>query len=161
MQAYFEKPSPNNPTIGKLLKSKPPKEYNKPAGIFVTLSTNGKTRGCWGSVYPAHTNIAESTIYATIGALTKDYRFKPIKASEWKTLKPQVTVIEEVVPIDSIRSQNPLADGLMLRSARKSSVILPGEAIDATFQLLRCKLKAGLRPGEPYQLYRLKAEIYE
>jgi uncharacterized protein (TIGR00296 family) len=161
MQAYFEKSNGSGCTVRNLLHQKAPSEYNKPAGVFVTLSANGKTRGCWGSVYPEHANLMESTIYATIGAITKDYRYKPIRSSEWQELKTQVTVIEQVVPIENIQSLNPLKDGLLIRAGHKSGVLLPGEAIDATYELVCCKLKAGIHRGEPYQLYKLKAAIYE
>lgn len=161
MQAYFEKPNGAPLTVKGLLEGKSIDEYNKSKGVFVTLSANGKPRACWGSIYPTHSNLAEATIFATIGALTKDYRYKPIRAHEWKSLKPQVTVIDRVLPIEDIRTQNPLCDGLMLRSGHKSAVLLPGETTDAYNQLVRCKLKAAIRPGEPYQLYRLKAQIYE
>jgi AMMECR1 domain-containing protein len=161
MQAYFEKTKGSQLTAEALLKGKSLDEYNKRAGVFVTLSINGKPRACWGSVFPTHANLAESTVFATIGALSKDYRYRPVRASEWRTLKPQVTIIDSVEPLASIALQNPLRDGLMLRSGNKTGVLLPGETTDAFYQLVRCKLKAGVHPGEPYQLYRLKAEIYE
>ncbi|PWT96221.1 MAG: hypothetical protein C5B53_10075 [Candidatus Melainabacteria bacterium] len=161
MQAYFEKGNGSQFSVSALLKGKSLNEYNKRGGVFVTLSTDGKPRACWGSVYPTHANLAESTVFATIGALNKDYRYKPIRASEWKFLKPQVTVINRIEPIDNLAGQNPLRDGLMLRSGAKTAVLLPGETSDAYYQLVRCKLKAGLTKGESYQLYRLKAEIYE
>jgi len=161
MQLYFEGEGINESTIKILLKEKIPKQYNKSAGVFVTLSTGGKTRACWGSIYPTHKTIAESTVYTTIDALKKDYRYKPINSGEWKNLKPQVTVIENIEPIVSIRSQNPLRDGLMLKAGAKSAVLLPGEASDAYYQLIKCQLKAGVHKGEPYQLYRIRAAIYE
>ncbi len=161
MQIYFAGQSVNQSTINTLYKEKIPKEYYKPAGVFVTLSKDGKTRACWGSVYPNHPNIVESTVYTTIDALKKDYRYKSVSSSEWKNLKPQVTVVEEIEPIVSIKSQNPFRDGLMLRAGAKSAVILPGEVSDAYYQLIKCKLKAGVRQGEAYQLYRMRAKIYE
>jgi AMMECR1 domain-containing protein len=161
MQAYFDRDKGSPFTVKALLKGKLSKEYDKRAGVFVTLSANGHTRACWGSVYPTHSNLAESTVYATIGALSKDYRYKPIKAKELETLKTQVTIIDSIEPIAGINGQNPMRDGLMLRSGHKAAVLLPGEARDAYYQLICCKLKAGLNKGEPYQLYRLKAEIYE
>lgn len=161
MQIYFEGPGLNKVTVSKLLHLNLGKEYAKSAGVFVTLSAEGTTRGCWGTVFPAYPTIGESTVYATLGALKKDYRYKPIRASEWKNLKPQVTVIDRLEPIASISSQNPMRDGLMLRSGGKSAILLPGEVSDAYYQLVKCKLKAGVRKGEPYQLYRVKAAIYE
>jgi AMMECR1 domain-containing protein len=135
--------------------------FLKSGGVFVTLYKNGKTRACWGSVLPQAKTIAKSTVYATMGALTKEYRYKPVSETEWKTLKTQVTVITGVEPIPSISFQNPLRDGLLVRSGGKAGVLLPGEASDAFYQLVQCKLKAGIKSGEPCQLYRLRTEIYE
>lgn len=137
------------------------KHFRERAGVFVTLYRNGKTRACWGSIYPQSDTIAKSTVYAALGALTKEYRYKPVSASEWKKLKTQVTVIRSVEPISSISFQNPLRDGLMVRAGGKSGILLPGEASDAVYQLVQCKLKAGIKSGEPCQLYRLRTEIYE
>jgi len=158
MQTYFE--GEGESSIAALTKNVP-KQYNSPAGVFVTLSTNGKTRACWGSIQPTHANIVESTVYATLNALKKDYRYKPIKASEWQDLKPQVTVIKEMKAIQTIRGQNPLTEGLFLQGSNKSAVLLPGEVSDPYYQLVKCKLKAGIHQGEPYQLYSIKAAIYE
>lgn len=133
----------------------------KPAGVFVTLSRGGKSRACWGSVYPQHPDVVESTVYATLGALTKEYRYRPITSGEWRTLKPQVTVVRAIEPITGLRGQNPLQDGLMVRAGGRSGVLLPGEARDAFYQLVQCKLKAGIHPGESYQLYRIIADVYQ
>jgi AMMECR1 domain-containing protein len=135
--------------------------FQKRAGVFVTLSRNGKTRACWGTIFPQQKSIVEETVFSTIGALTKEYRYPAVQASEWKGLKPQVTVIRSVDPINNIRFQNALRDGLLVRAGGKSGVFLPGEAVDAYYQLVQCKLKAGIAPGEPCQLYRLRTEIYE
>jgi AMMECR1 domain-containing protein len=159
MQNYFAGKQINKADIKSLVAKKP--EFNKPAGVFVTLSENGKTRACWGSIEPMQSNIIESTIYGTINALKKDYRHKPVKSTEWKNLKPQVTIIKEIKPIYSIKSQNPLIDGLLIEGNNKSALLLPGEASDPYYQLVQCKLKAGIHNGESYKLYRIKAQIYE
>ncbi|MBY0405881.1 MAG: AMMECR1 domain-containing protein, partial [Cyanobacteria bacterium] len=134
----------------------PPPSFRKPAGVFVTLSKNGKPRACWGSLFPEQRDVVQSTIITTIGALTKEYRYAPIKQSEIKDLKPQVTLIRGIEPIQTISSINPLRDGLMVRSGAKSGIILPGEVKDAFYQMVQCKLKAGISPGEPFQMYRIK-----
>jgi AMMECR1 domain-containing protein len=138
-----------------------PERFCRPAGVFVTLSYKGNSRACWGSINPSQSSIVKQTVYATIDALTKEYRYPKIKKSEWKQLKPQVTVITGVEPISNIAFQNPLRDGLLVRSGGKAGVYLPGEAADAHYQLVHCKLKAGIKSGEPCQLYRLRTEIYE
>lgn len=134
--------------------------YKIRAGVFVTLVKEGKTRACWGSVTPIHGNLVEATIYATEDALTKDYRHEPITASEVEELKPQVTVVRKVVPIDSIAHQQALKFGLMVRSGGRGALLLPGEASDAYYQMVQCKLKAGIPVKEKCQLYRLETDVY-
>ena len=135
--------------------------FKRSSGVFVTLSRAGKSRACWGSVFAEQPDLVKATVYATLGALKKEYRYAPVKRNEWKLLKPQVTVVQAVEPIPGLAAQNPLRDGLMVRSGGKAAVLLPGEARDAYYQLVQCKLKAGIRPGEPCQLYSIKAQVYD
>lgn len=156
MAAHFEAGH-----AGDSLKALPvPTPYRKRAGVFVTLSRQGKPRACWGSLYPQQANLVEATVAATRGALSREYRYPPITRSEWQTLKPQVTVIKAIEPIDRLAGQNPLQDGLMVRSGTRSGIILPGEASDATYQLVQARLKAGIAPHDKYQLYRIIADVY-
>jgi AMMECR1 domain-containing protein len=129
-------------------------------GLFVTLFSDGKTRACWGSLGTHYRNLAEATVYTTIDAIRKDYRQKPISSSEISRLKVQVTVVRSLEPIVSIAGQNPLKDGLLVRSGGRSGILLPGEAKDAHYQLVACKLKAGIKSGQPVQIYRIKADLY-
>ncbi len=138
-----------------------PKKFQKTAGLFVTLSRNGKTRACWGSMNPQYPNLVVGTVYTTESALSKEYRYKKIRANEWQLLKPQVTVVRSVEPIGSMAEQNPLMYGLMVRAGIRSAVILPGEAVDAHYQLVMCKLKAGIPSSQPCQLYRIKADVFK
>ncbi len=134
--------------------------YKQPAGLFVTLSVNGRSRACWGTLFPEHANQVQATVFNTLGALTKEYRFPPIRPDEWEHLKPQVTVVKGIEPVSSLAAVNPLRDGLMVRSGGKSGIILPGEARNAHYQLVQCKLKAGIQPGERYQIYRIRTDVY-
>lgn len=138
-----------------------PAKFKKPSGLFVTLSRKGRTRACWGSMYPQYPNLVVGTVYTTESALSKEYRYKKIKANEWQLLKPQVTVVRGVEPIGSMADQNPLMYGLMVRAGSKSAVILPGEAVDAHYQLVMCKLKAGIPSSQQCQLYRIKADVFK
>lgn len=138
-----------------------PNKFKKPAGLFVTLSRKGKTRACWGSMYPQFPNLVVGTVYTTESALSKEFRYKKIRANEWQLLKPQVTVVRGIEPIGSMGDQNPLMYGLMVRAGSKSAVILPGEAIDAHYQLVMCKLKAGIPSTQACQIYRIKADVFK
>jgi AMMECR1 domain-containing protein len=135
--------------------------YPKPRGVFVTLSRNGKPRACWGSAYPQYKTVSEATVYATLGALTKEYRYPPVQKSEWPLLKPQVTVVKALQPVNRLAVINPLRDGLLVRQGGRAGVMLPGEARDATYMLVQAKLKASIRPKEKFQLYRIVADVYQ
>jgi AMMECR1 domain-containing protein len=138
-------------------------EYRKPKGLFVTLSNKGQTRACWGSLEPHYENLVEATVYTTTQALKHEYRYKPISKNEWQHLLPQITIVNNLEPISGgasgLSSQNPLRDGLFVRSGGKTGVLLPGEVRDAYYQLVKCKLKAGIKPKEQCQVFRVKADV--
>lgn len=142
------------------------KEFSKsnvasdPRGLFVTLSRDGKTRACWGSITPEHADLITSTIYTTEAALTKEYRFAQVKRGEIGKLKAQVTVVKSVDPIESIRAVNPLRHGLFVRQGGRAAVLLPGECVDAHYQLVQCKLKAGIPVNSRCQMYRITADVF-
>lgn len=160
LRYHFDRSGDSPSFNGLASRFKVTDNYKIRAGVFVTLVKDGKTRACWGSVTPIHGNLVEATIYATEDALTKDYRHEPITASEVEELKPQVTVVRKVVPIDSIAHQQPLKFGLMVRSGGRGALLLPGEASDAYYQMVQCKLKAGIPVKEKCQLYRLETDVY-
>jgi AMMECR1 domain-containing protein len=137
-----------------------PQIYKQSKGLFVTLSTNGKTRACWGSINPQRSNLVEATVATCEAALTKEYRYPTIRKKEVPNLKCQVTVVERIEPVARGVTLNPLIDGLMVRAGSKAGVLLPGEASDPHYQVMQCKLKAGITPKEPCQIYRMRAHVY-
>lgn len=134
--------------------------YGQSKGLFVTLSKHGKTRACWGQISGTERNLVAATIFTTENALTKEYRFPPIKKQELPEIKTQVTVIDQIEPVERNVSLHPMLDGLMVRSGGKAAVLLPGEASDAHYQVMQCKVKAGITPSEPCQMYRIKAHVF-
>lgn len=138
-------------------------EYQKRKGLFVTLSRNGQSRACWGSLEPRYENLVQATVYTTAQALKQEYRYKPIGKNEWRSLKPQITIVNNLEPIyggaRGLNGQNPLRDGLFVRAGGKTAVLLPGEVRDAYYQLVKCKLKAGIKPKEQCQIWRVKADV--
>ena len=134
--------------------------FHKRAGLFVTLSKAGETRACWGSLEGRYEDLVKATVYTTEAALTNEYRFSKITASEVDWLKPQVTVVTGLEPLRDLGHQNPGMYGMLVRAGSKSGVILPGETRDPYYQLVQCKLKAGIKPNQPCQIYRIKADVY-
>jgi AMMECR1 domain-containing protein len=135
-------------------------EHKKNSGLFVTLIKNGDTRACWGSINATQKNLVRATVFTTEEALIKDYRYTRIKKSEINQLIPQVTVVKRIVPINSISTMRPLKQGLMVRAGGKGAVLLPGEASDPHYQLVKTKLKAGIPSSQPCQLYKIEADVY-
>jgi len=160
MERYFSK-TEQMPTANWLDSLKVSPEYRHRNGVFVTLSKNGKTRACWGSVYPREANLVRETALAALGALNKEYRFKPLARNEIKELRIQVTEVQGLEAVKSTRAINPYADGIFVRAGGKGGVILPGEAVDAYYELVLAKLKAGIKPDEACQIYRIRAKIYD
>lgn len=147
-------------TLDQLIEATPVcDEYKQPAGLFVTLSRHGQTRACWGSISPTNRDLVRATVTTTEAALTKEYRYPHIRASEWQSLKVQVTIVRSVEPIASISQQNALTYGLLVRYGGRGAVLLPGEVVDAHYQLIKCKLKAGIPLNQPCQLYRIRADV--
>ena len=137
-----------------------PPIYKRSKGLFVTLSKNGKTRACWGSIQPQEGNLVAATVVACEEALTKEYRYPPVRKNEINDLKCQVTVVEKMEAVGAHVSLNPLLDGLMVRSGSRAAVLLPGEASDPHYQVMQCKLKAGIKPQDPCQIYRMRAHVF-
>lgn len=137
-----------------------PVNFKKHNGVFVTFYKNGKTRACWGSTEPVHEDLVKATIFASEDAVKNEYRHAPIKASELSSIRAQVTVINDQIPISSIYDINPFTDGLLVHGQGRGAVILPGEASDAHHQLVMAKLKAGIPPKQSCQMYRLTTNVY-
>ncbi|MBC8000221.1 MAG: AMMECR1 domain-containing protein [Leptolyngbya sp.] len=135
------------------------KIQQQPKGLFVTLYKEGKTRACWGSINPEHTDLVAGTIHTTENALTKEYRFPQVKRGEVSEIKAQVTIINSLQPINSISELNPLRHGLMVRQDGRGAVLLPGEARDAHYMLVQTKLKAGIPVKSRCQMYRINADV--
>ena len=133
---------------------------DKPSGLFITISKNGQTRACWGSLHPQYTNVIEATVYTTLQALKNEYRFRPIRAQEAKSLKAQVSIIKSIEPVKNYRQVNPFKEGMLVQSGGKSGILLPGEAKDSLYQLQKCLLKAGIKSGEGYQIFRVRCDVY-
>lgn len=134
---------------------------NKVMGVFVTvLDPNNKSRGCWGDLYP-QANIKEAVLNAALGAIKRDYRYKPPALYELNDMKFQVSLVSSIMPVSSIRSINPLKDGLLVQSGSKGGILMPGESVDAYHQMVQCKLKAGIQPDEPYNLFKLVTKVYK
>lgn len=131
-----------------------------PGGVFVTITRNGKTRGCWGAVHPQHATLAEEIAAASVKALRYDYRHRPIARSEWPELRFYVSLVGPMTPVASAAELSPLRQGLFVTARGRGGVLLPGEARTVRYQLAECRKKAGLGPREPALMYRFATVVF-
>lgn len=124
------------------------------AGCFVTIETNGKLRGCMGTLFPTRPNLVEELVQAAIGAC-HDRRFLPLKPNELSKLSISITVVRNLKALDDIFSLRP-EHGLVVKRGEKIGVVLPYEGRDPLVRLSWAKRKAGLREGEPFEMWQLE-----
>ncbi|MFH1552222.1 MAG: AmmeMemoRadiSam system protein A [Candidatus Omnitrophota bacterium] len=107
-------------------------------GCFVTLDSKekryalyGGLRGCMGMFAPVGAPLYKNVIDRTIAAAERDPRFPPVKYSELKDIKIEISVLttpEELgfsSPEDLLAKLKPFEDGVILITGYGSSTYLP------------------------------------
>lgn len=139
-----------------------PNEFRKAAGVFVSLKKHGQLRGCIGTITPQHNNIVEETIQNAISAGHRDPRFNPVENDELDELVISVDVLGAPEPIDNKDKLDTARYGVIVKSGLKKGLLLPNlEGIDdVDMQIQIASEKAGIVPGERYQLERFEVVRY-
>jgi AmmeMemoRadiSam system protein A len=135
-----------------------------PAGVFVTIHTasTGELRGCIGTIQPTETSLAQETINNAIAAATRDPRFAPMKPHELNDIEVDVSVLHPPEPIGSLGDLDPAIYGVIVQRGYRRGLLLPDipGIEDVETQVAYARLKAGLRPDEPVEMFRFKVEKY-
>ena len=122
---------------------------------FVTLTKNGKLRGCIGSLLPRQA-IADDVAKNARKAATEDQRFKPVLPDELADLTVSISFLTDYEPIDFENEEDLLrqivqgTDGVVLRDGNRQGLLLPSvwsEVKGKKEFLEELKLKAGMSPG--------------
>ena len=107
-----------------------PPSFSPWRATFVTLTENGRLRGCVGSLEPRRPLI-EDALANTAQAAFADPRFPPLQESELKGLRLDVSILSHPRPIPA-RSESELAealepdrDGLILTAGKRRALFLP------------------------------------
>lgn len=141
------------------------------AAAFVTLTRQGRLRGCIGSV-AAHQPLFADVIANAQKAAFQDARFGPLTAGELGDLHLKIAVLGRAAPMTFADEGDAIAqlvrgqDGLILQSAGKRGIFLPmvWEGISDPAEFLRAlKRKAGLPPdhwANDLRLFRFRAETF-
>jgi len=138
-------------------------------GAFVTLTRQGRLRGCVGRTRPFRP-LGEDLADLAFGAAFQDPRFPPVTAGELGDLEIHLSLLTVPEPLaftsdaDLMAQLVPGEDGLILESPRHQGVFLPSvwESLPEPMDFLgRLKAKAGLperRPVEGLRAYRFRTE---
>ena len=121
---------------------------------FVTLTRQGKLRGCIGTLQ-GHRTLLEDVKANAKAAAFLDPRFSPLTQTEFATTRVEVSLLSPSQPLpfadeeDAVRRMRPGIDGLILEYGGNRGTFLPQvwESIPEPAEFLRqLKRKAGLEP---------------
>lgn len=140
----------------------PSPEMNQKAGVFVCLKKFGELRGCIGTFLPCTDSVAEETIRNSIAAATQDPRFGRVSADELPDLSYTVDVLSPPEKVASVDELDAKRYGVIVSSGMRRGLLLPDlEGVDTPLEQLRiAKMKAGIREGEPVEIFRFRVDRY-
>ncbi len=124
-------------------------ELRQNASVFVTLTINGKLRGCIGTTVPQKPLI-EAVSDMAIEAATSDPRFPPISKEEFKKAKIEISILSPMKRASSSDAIKPNVHGVFIKKGRRGGLFLPQvwEHFSKKEEFLSelCQQKAGLDP---------------
>ena len=153
----------NAPVDIRALKAQDP-ELAKERATFVTLTQEGRLRGCIGSVVP-HRPLIDDLVANAKAAAFEDPRFAPLKPEEFEKTAVEVSLLSVPQPLaytdveDLKRKIVPRKDGVILRLGASQATFLPQvweELNDFELFFAHLCLKAGL----PQNCLAYRPQIY-
>lgn len=126
-------------------------------GVFVSLKKFGALRGCIGTIFPVTESIAEEIMRNAIEAGEGDPRFNMVSEGELEDIVFSVDVLTE--PQKSSKEElNPKIYGVVVRSGRKSGLLLPDlEGVNTIEEQLDIVLKkASISANENYTIEKFE-----
>lgn len=127
---------------------------DEPGASFVTLTLEGKLRGCIGSLQATRA-LREDVAANAVAAALRDPRFAPLSADEWAQTRVEVSVLSMLEPLtaadeeEAIAQLRPGVDGVAFRYGHHRSTFLPQvweHYPEPREFLVQLKYKAGLPP---------------
>jgi AmmeMemoRadiSam system protein A len=132
------------------------------AGVFVCLKARAELRGCVGTTEPTRETVAAEIIENAIAAAVRDPRFPPVRVEELWELMITVDVLSRPEPVADESQLDHRRYGLIVRTGARRGVLLPDiEHVNSVSeQLAIARLKAGVGPDEPVELFRFEVARY-
>lgn len=127
----------------------------------MTLVRAGKLRACWGTLEPQQANLAAEIVAAARGVCTQDTRFPPLHLEEVSRVKMILTVVLSPPQPATEARILPREHGVMVRSGKRSAVVLPHEGRTVRRLLALARHKAGIAPWEPVEIYTFRVQTIQ
>lgn len=116
---------PSPPDVDELIGEQAlPPELRRKSGAFVTLTKDGRLRGCIGSIEGTQP-LYRAVIDNAVNAALFDSRFRPVQAEELDGMEVEVSVLSPLVPIESREQYSVAEHGIVLAKAGRRAVYLP------------------------------------
>ena len=139
-----------------------PAELQRPAGAFVSIKRGHTLRGCIGTIEPVTDSVAREVVRNAIDSATRDPRFLPVEAGELGELSYSVDVLSPAEPVSGPEELDHKRYGIIVRCGLRRGLLLPDiEGVGSVEeQLAIAKLKAGIQPDEPVELFRFTVQRF-
>lgn len=136
-------------------------EFQKRAGVFVSLKKFGELRGCIGTTSPTTASVAREIAQNAVSAGLHDPRFPPIREDELDFLDISVDVLGEAEP--AVKDDlDPKAYGVIVSKGASRGLLLPDldgvNTVDEQLSIA-CR-KAGIDPRSDYDIARFTVVRY-
>lgn len=122
---------------------------SEPAAVFVTLTTDGRLRGCIGTTEPSE-GLAVAVRRMAVAAATEDYRFSPVTAAELRDIHIEISVLSPMKRVSSPDEIREGVHGVVVRRGARGGLFLPQVwehfSTKKEFMDELCSQKTGLAP---------------
>ena len=104
--------------------------FQRPSGVFVTLTSSGQLRGCIGNL-TSKESLESGVRRNAINAAFHDPRFAPLGSSELDQVEIEISILSEPRPLtysdadDLLNKLRPGIDGVIIRKQSASATFLP------------------------------------
>jgi len=156
-------------TLEHILAKEEPPEFTlknerlkEEKGVFVTLTNQGRLRGCIGH-FPADTPLYKIVSQMAVAAATQDYRFyyNPVTLKELAQIKIEISILSPMKRVTDVNQIRMGVDGIYIKQGAQAGTFLPQVATETgwsrdEFLSHCCQDKAGLPPD----CWKKGAEIY-
>ncbi len=127
-------------------------------GAFVTLTREGRLRGCIGRI------VADEPVVLVVAAMAAaaardDYRFQPLEPSELDKVRIEISVLTPFRAVGRPSEIEVGRHGLMIRQGRQSGLLLPQVAAKEGWDAERFLEETCRKAGLPKTAWREGASI--